>query len=233
MLILGMETSARSISLALIDDSGLRGELMLNIEAHHSITLFYLLDTLFKQTGYAIGQVEAIAVSVGPGAFTSLRVGVSAAKGLGLALGKPLVGVSTLETLAWGLCYSQYYICPILDARKKQVYTALYHWQAGELIQILPEQLAEPAELDRLISKPVVFTGDAVAVYGDLLSQSFGLKAHFAPIPLRLPRAAWVAQLGWAKFKAGRQTDAQDLLPVYIRRPEAEEHKLRLSPNPA
>ena len=220
-----METSTKSISLALADDTGLGGEMLLNVDAHHSITLLHLMDILLKQAGYSIGQVDAIAVGVGPGAFTSLRVGISTAKGLGLALDKPLAGISTLETLAWGLCYSQHYICPILDARKKQVYTALYHWQDDKLVQIMPEQLLEPAELAKQVSTPVIFTGDAVTVYEDLLAQQLGHKAYFAPVPLRYPRAAWTAQLGLEKFKSGQQTDAQGLLPVYIRRPEAEEKK--------
>ncbi len=222
---MGMETSTKSISLALADDTGLRGEMLLNVEAHHSTTLLYLMDILLTQAGYSLEQADAIAVGVGPGAFTSLRVGISAAKGLGLALDKPLVGVSTLETLAWGLSFCQHYICPILDARKKQVYTALYHWQDDKLVQIMPEQLLEPAQLAGLVSTPVIFTGDAVAAYGDLLARQLGDKAYFAPVPLRYPRAAWTAQLGLEKFKSGQQTDAQDLLPVYIRRPEAEENK--------
>lgn len=222
---MGMEASTKSISLALTDDTSLRGEMLLNVEAHHSVTLLCLMDILFKQAGYSVEQVDAIAVGVGPGAFTSLRVGLSTAKGLGLALDKPLMGLSTLETLAWGLCYSQHCICPILDARKKQVYTALYRWQENKLVQVLPEQLLEPAQLAGLVSTPVIFTGDAVAAYGDLLAQQLGHKAYFAPVPLRYPRAAWTAQSGLEKFKSGLQVDAQDLLPVYIRRPEAEEKK--------
>ncbi len=218
MIVLGLDTSTRAGSVALMDENGLLGEYFLGAGPPHSERLLFMLDELLGRAGLDFKEIDGLAVAVGPGAFTGLRVGISVAKGLALGRRMPLLPIPTLDALALAIPYSNDLICPILDARKKQVYTALYIWEGEDLTKLTPDLLLTPVELAAKITKPVVFLGDALAVYGEFLCDALKGSARLAPAHLCLPRASRVAQLGLRELKAGRSVSAQELVPTYVRR---------------
>lgn len=226
MKLLGIETSTRTGSVAIIEGEEIIAEYTLNIQETHTSRLMPALDHILKEAHLTIHQMDAIAVSLGPGSFTGLRIGVATAKGLCLALRKPLVGIPTLDAFAHNICCTSHIICPLLDARKGEVYAALYRYRApiaGHELQKLTSELVLP--LDELLSKinnSAVFLGDALDKYRNLIERNLREDAFFAPPYLNLPRAANVAVLGLEKLKSGEETDLQNIEPLYVRRPEAE-----------
>jgi tRNA threonylcarbamoyladenosine biosynthesis protein TsaB len=222
MIVLGLDSSTRATSVALINKTGLLGEYFLNTGVPHSQSLLAIIDELLQRTGVGLDDIAGIAVSAGPGAFTGLRVGVSTAKGLGLAKKKPLIPVPTLDALAQAVAYSRHLVCPVLNAKKKQVYAALYSWEESGFGKLTPDLVITPAELAAKITQPVVFLGDALDEYAEEIRRMLGEHARFAPLDLWLPRASRVAELGLKELEAGRTVSAHELAPLYVRRPEAE-----------
>ncbi|MBI5167513.1 MAG: tRNA (adenosine(37)-N6)-threonylcarbamoyltransferase complex dimerization subunit type 1 TsaB [candidate division NC10 bacterium] len=203
-------------------DTGLISEYTLNIEATHSERLLPSIHRLLSDAGLKIGDPDGIAVALGPGSFTGLRIGLSTAKGLALASGKPVVGVPTLEAMAWNLPFCPYWICPILDARKKEVYCAIYRFHQDKLETIMGARSLSPQALLSLIREPTVFLGDGLVPYGCLLKEGLGDNALFAPLSKQGPSAANVAELGLWKLGRGEVVDPASLVPIYIRPSEAE-----------
>jgi tRNA threonylcarbamoyladenosine biosynthesis protein TsaB len=165
-----------------------------------------------------------MAVSLGPGSFTGLRVGLSAVKGLALAAERPVVGVPTLDALASNLPFTPYLICPIVDARKGEVYTALYKdGESGRIEQLTPYQvLPPPLLLEKIPLQDTIFLGDGVEAYGELIKERLGAQALFAPPHLRFLRGSTVAEIGLQRFKKGEQDDISSLVPIYVRPSDAE-----------
>jgi tRNA threonylcarbamoyladenosine biosynthesis protein TsaB len=222
MYVLGIETSTKTGGAAVVSETGLIAEYTLNVEATYSERLMAAVDRVLADAGLAVSGLDGFAVSVGPGSFTGLRIGLSAVKGLALATGKPVAAVPTLRALAWNLPYSAYPVCPLLDARKNEVYAALYRYEGDVLVQELPESAIALAELAGRIPGNVVFTGEAALLYRAAIRELFGERALFAPLSAMVPSAASVAEIGMAMIKNGGQADADSLTPLYIRRPEAE-----------
>ncbi len=233
MLILALETSTNTASLGLWQtlereklpaaEGNLIGELTLNLTGNHSASLMPTLDHLLKATNLHIKQVEGIALALGPGSFTGLRVGVATVKGLAYALRVPVVGVPTLDALAQNVCFADKLVCPVLDARKKEVYAALYRGDgSGYLSKISADMVITPEELSRQIKEEVIFLGNGVQVYGEIWRQQIGAKAFFAPPELSHPRAAQVARLSLPKFQQREFLDLFSFNPIYLRRAEAE-----------
>ncbi len=222
MLVLGIETSTRQGGAALLSEEGLLGEIFLDIATTHSERLFPLIDHLLASTGRSLDAVDGIAVAIGPGSFTGLRIGLSTAKGLALATERPLVGIPTLEALAWNLPFCGYPICPILDARKKEVYCALFRFEAIHLRRLMEDCALTPQTLTERIEEPTVFLGDGVKVYGELLTSLLNDKALFPPRARCVSSAALVAELGLKRLLKGEQDDPASLVPRYIRPSEAE-----------
>ncbi|MBI3989803.1 MAG: tRNA (adenosine(37)-N6)-threonylcarbamoyltransferase complex dimerization subunit type 1 TsaB [candidate division NC10 bacterium] len=222
MLVLGIETSTRQGGAALLSEKGLLGETFLDIAATHSERLFPAIDHLLASTGRSLEEIDGLAVAIGPGSFTGLRIGLSTAKGLALATGKPLVGVPTLEAMAWNLPFCRHPICPILDARKKEVYCALFRFEAENLRRLMEDAALTPQALVERIEEQTVFLGDGVKVYGDLLIERLKEKALFPPLARRVCSAALVAELGLKRLLKGEQDDPIGLIPRYIRPSEAE-----------
>jgi len=175
MKILGLDSSGIVASVAIVEDENLIAEYTVNYKKTHSQTLLPMLDELVKMTELDLDTIDAIAVAAGPGSFTGLRIGSATAKGLGLALKKPLVEIPTVDALAYNLYDSRALICPIMDARRKQVYTGMYCFLNHQM-QVVKEQ--DAVALEELIKelnqmeRPVIFLGDAVPVYKELIQES-------------------------------------------------------------
>lgn len=222
MHILGIETSTKTGSVAVISERGVIAQYSLNIEVTHSERLMSTVDRVLKDTGIAISEMSGFAVAIGPGSFTGLRIGLATVKGLALATNKPVAAVPTLQALARNLPYTAYPVCPLLDARKNEVYAGLYRFEETNLLQLMPETTIPIKNLSERISGKTVFTGEAALIYRAEIEKQFGKIALFAPLSAVLPSASTVAEIGLAMIKSGMHTDPDSISPLYIRRPEAE-----------
>lgn len=222
MIVLGIETATMMGSVALVGEKGVVAQYSLNIEVGHSERVMVAIDRVLADAGVGLKELDGIAISIGPGSFTGLRIGLSTAKGLSLATGKPLAPVRTLEALAWNLPFARSLICPILDARKKEVYTAIFKSIDGELKRLTEDMVRPIKRLLTIVKEPAIFLGDAVEIYRSVISEELGGMVHFAPRSLRLPSAAVVAELGMKTLQEGKGEDPYALVPLYIRPSEAE-----------
>ncbi|MCR4597588.1 MAG: tRNA (adenosine(37)-N6)-threonylcarbamoyltransferase complex dimerization subunit type 1 TsaB [Acetatifactor sp.] len=229
MKILGIDSSGLVASVAVMEDGVLLGEYTTNYKKTHSQTLLPMLDEVKKMIELDLNTVDAIAISAGPGSFTGLRIGSATAKGLGLALNKPLVEVPTLEGLAYNLYGCEAVVCPIMDARRNQVYTGIYEFTAENELKSVMDQSAMDIhdllrELER-INKKVIFLGDGVAVYRGVIESECQVPFSFAPAHLNAQRAGSVAALGALYFAKGRAIPAEAHQPEYLRKSQAEREK--------
>jgi len=223
--ILGIDTATRVAGAAVAGENRLIAERFVHNLKTHSQNIIPMIDQVMRDAGIKPENLYGISVTGGPGSFTGLRIGMSVAKTMGLALNIPVVAISTLKVLAWNLYMAPGLICPILDARKNEVYTCLYKSVPGGL-----EELADPAavSIDRLVdelsrfSDEVIFLGDGVPVYEDVLRDMMGRRALFGTMINSFPRASAAAELGLNKMKEGRLSDFTFLQPVYLRKSEAE-----------
>jgi tRNA threonylcarbamoyladenosine biosynthesis protein TsaB len=235
MIILALETATMTGSVALVDASmaedassatmKMVAEITLNLQTTHSERLMLSIHNLFEEASLKIRDLQGIALSLGPGSFTGLRIGVSTVKGLAYALQIPVVGVSTLEALAGNVPYHSTVICPVLDARKKEVYAAFFQGDEGGTITRKSEDwVLSPEDLCRRISGRTLFLGNGLEGYREVLQKNLGSLASFAPPELSLPRALNVAKISLPKFKTAQTLDLFSFTPIYIRRSEAEIH---------
>ncbi|OGW57966.1 MAG: tRNA (adenosine(37)-N6)-threonylcarbamoyltransferase complex dimerization subunit type 1 TsaB [Nitrospirae bacterium RBG_16_43_8] len=227
MKILAIDTSTMLGGIAIMDESLLIAESRLNVKATHSERLMTEIEHCLKQSGIKISDIDVFAVATGPGSFTGLRIGLSTVKGFYYATGKPIVSVPTLEALAWHFPYSKYPVCTMLDARKKEVYAALFKWEGENLIRLMSETSAKPEEflhnsLSVTHDNKLVFAGEGAALYRDKIIEAMGEKAIFASPEKTVPSPANVAVLGLKKAKAGEFSEPASLTPMYIRKSEAE-----------
>ena len=238
MRILALDRSGLVASVAVVDGSGLEAqtiaEYTVNYKKTHSQTLLPMLDEVARMTELDLDSIDAIAVAAGPGSFTGLRIGSATAKGLGLALDKPLIHIPTLEGLAYNLCGTDHIVCPIMDARRGQVYTGIYEFDNDRLI-VLEDQMAVGIEElgQRLHSydRKVVFLGDGVPVFKEALMEQImaGREIAFAPAHLNRQRAAAVGALAIRYYREGKMETAAEHQPDYLRVSQAErERKERL-----
>ena len=233
MKILAIESSATAASAALCEDEELIAQTFQHSGLTHSRTLLPMVLTMLEQCGAGLEGVDLIAVAAGPGSFTGLRIGVSTAKGLAWPGNKPCAGVSTLEAMAWSLAHTGAVLVPVMDARRSQVYNALFRGVAGRPERLCPdravslEQLA--AELEN-IENPKILVGDgALLCYNDLTKR--GLAAELAPPHLRMQSAWGVARGALELARRGELTDANGLVPVYHRLSQAERERLAREQN--
>lgn len=226
MRLLAVETSTLTGAVALLEGGGVVAESRVSIAVTHGERLMATIDGVLRAARWQLADVEAFAVALGPGSFTGLRIGVSTVKGLAFATGKPVVGVPTLDALAWTLPFCAYPVCPILDAKKDEVYAALYRTLEGrlELLEapraVAPATLAE--ELRATTEGPLVFLGDGVAPFAPVLAEILGTRARLASGGLRLPSAVTVGELGGWALARGEARDPAGLVPLYLRPSEAE-----------
>lgn len=207
--------------VAIADEKGLIAETRLNVKSTHSERLMATIDEQLRHSAMALGDIDVFAVASGPGSFTGLRIGLGTAKGLCYATGKPLVMVPTLEAFARSFPFSKYPVCVMLDARRGEVYAAVFQWDRG-FVKLLDEVSAAPEDLFRDVESPVILAGEGAVVYRERLCAVLGERAVFAPLEKMVPSPADVAMLGLEKALQGEFTDASSAEPFYIRKSEAE-----------
>jgi len=223
MRVLGIDTSTPCGSIGLIEGEHVLCEYSVNRKMSHSERVLKTIDRVLEDSGISIGDVDGFAISRGPGSFTGLRIGVSVAKGLALATGKRAAGVSTLAALAHNARYFPHLICPLLDARKGEVYAALYrNTDKNGLTTCTPEMAVKPIDLLERIEGEALFLGDGVYTYGDLIRHKLGDRAHIAPSPFNFVHGAVVAQLGRQSLEKGEYLDLEGFTPQYLRKSDAE-----------
>ncbi|HOQ01636.1 MAG TPA: tRNA (adenosine(37)-N6)-threonylcarbamoyltransferase complex dimerization subunit type 1 TsaB [Acetivibrio clariflavus] len=225
MKVLAIDTSTVIAAVAIMDDEKLLGEYSINNKKTHSQKLMVMIDEIMKNLDLKPSDIDVFAASIGPGSFTGLRIGVTTAKAMAYAANKPVVGVPTLDALAYNVVTSKFVICPILDARNNQVFTALYEVKDGKLertTEYMGIPVSELVQIIRQNDKKVIFTGDAVDLHKEYFMSELGENCEFAPLGSRLQRGASVAELAIMMAKEGKLTSSFELVPFYLRKSQAE-----------
>ncbi len=230
MKILGIDGSGLVASVAIVEDDNLVGEYTTGYKKTHSQTLLPMLDELSKMVELDLNTIDAIAVAAGPGSFTGLRIASATAKGLGLSLGCPIISVPTVDAIAFNLWGASGVVCPILDARRGQVYTGLYSFADDGKLNVIKEQCAvdfhEIAEEINTNGQPVTFLGDGVPVFKDTIAEIIKVPYKFAPAHLNKQHASSVAALGSIYYQDGECETAAEHRPEYLRLSQAERERM-------
>ena len=221
MKILAIDTSALTATAAILSEDMLIAEVSTTTKLTHSQTIMPMIDELLKKVSLDITDIDLFACSEGPGSFTGLRIGIGTIKGLAYGLGKPVVGVSTLEALAHNIDVTDLIICPIMDARRGQVYNGLYRYNDDRLTCIEEPRALSIDELCKELTKKTIFVGDGVNVHKEKIKELLGDKAVFASPQNLLQRAGSVAYAALNK----EAVSAEDLTAVYLRKPQAERER--------
>ncbi len=228
MKLLALDSSGLVASVAVVEDDNLIGEYTVNYKKTHSQTLLPMLDTVAGMIDLDLQSVDAIAVAKGPGSFTGLRIGSATAKGLGLALDKPLVEVPTVDELAYNLWGAADVVCPLMDARRNQTYTGLYEFIDGQMHVIEAQcavDIAQIVERINALGRAVIFLGDGVPVFRPYLEEQVQVPYTFAPAHLNKQRAGAVAALALTYVREGKTVSAQAHQPDYLRLSQAERER--------
>jgi tRNA threonylcarbamoyladenosine biosynthesis protein TsaB len=223
--ILTIDTSTTACSAALTDGEKITGEFILDTDRTLSKQLLNQIDFILRSAGMSIDDLDGLGVALGPGSFTGLRVGIATVKGLAVASDKPVAGFSSLAMLAMNLPWSAYQVCPMLDARKNEIYASLYRCEG--LPGIISEDcVVSPADFLDNIGETTIFLGSGAVRYRELIESRLGDKAVFAPCYCNQPRASAGAMLAYQAFSRGETMSLALLNPSYIRPSEAEIKKM-------
>ncbi|MFZ5633816.1 MAG: tRNA (adenosine(37)-N6)-threonylcarbamoyltransferase complex dimerization subunit type 1 TsaB [Bacillota bacterium] len=226
MYVLGIESATPVAGVAVTNNGRILAERMVNNRKTHSGHLLPMVKSVIEEAGIGPGDIDGVAVSSGPGSFTGLRIGMSTAKTLAQVWQVPVVGVSTLDALAHPLVGLANLVCPVLNARKNEVYTAVYDGADGTMKNLTGSKALKPGDLAALLAgwpdRAVTFLGDGVLEYRERLVELLGERAFFVPGAINLPRGSSVADLGWIKLEKCEGVDPLSLLPDYVRQSEAE-----------
>lgn len=225
MIILGIDTSTKFCNLGLIEDENILIEYTINgLKKKHSSILLSAIKDLLKTMDLKMEKINGIAVSIGPGSFTGLRIGLGVAKGLSYACSLPLLGIPTLDAMAFPLKEIPYLICPILESKKDEIYDVVF--QGGDSLHRVMDYKCEDIQslLVRLspLKEEIIFLGDGIKKYRDIIKEKIGKDALFIDSQINLSMAANVAFLGLNKLKKGEEDDISILTPFYLRKSEAE-----------
>ena len=231
MLIMGIESTAVSAGAAILKDGKLIAEAYLNLGLTHSETLMTLIDSCLKNAGLSIGEMNALAVAQGPGSFTGVRIGVSAVKGLVFGNDIPVYGVSTLESLAYGAAVEEFLICPVMDARCSQIYTAAFLYENGVLNRVTEDSAMKLDAFYAYVreqNKKILLLGDGAAITAQYLSGKADAAFTVFPEIFRFQHASGVAFAAWMRYnKEEAGVCGNDLLPGYLRLPQAERERIK------
>lgn len=226
MKILALDTSGLVASVALVSEDKLIAEYTIQDKLTHSQTLMPMMDSIKTLLGLEMETVDYIACAAGPGSFTGLRIGAAAAKGLALGLNVPLIPVPTLDALAYNVFAAEGIICPIMDARRQQVYTAFYAWKDGRLCRLNEERaigMDVVLEEAAAFGCPVTFVGDGVPVHKKAIQQNPLFRV--APVGFDRQRGACIAALAMEKIAAGETAPGREFIPTYLRKSQAERER--------
>ncbi|MBO6284376.1 MAG: tRNA (adenosine(37)-N6)-threonylcarbamoyltransferase complex dimerization subunit type 1 TsaB [Pseudobutyrivibrio sp.] len=230
MKILGIDGSGLVASVAVVEDDNLIGEYTTVYKKTHSQTLLPMLDALGSMIELDLNTIDAIAVAAGPGSFTGLRIASATAKGIGLSLGCPIISVPTVDAIAFNMWGNSGIICPIMDARRGQVYTGLYSFSEDGSFNVLREQCAvdfhDIAADINARGEAVTFLGDGVPVFKELIDEIITVPVRLAPAHLNRQHASSVATLGSIYYKNGECETAAEHRPEYLRLSQAERERL-------
>lgn len=225
MRILAIDSSSMVATVAVTTDGILNAEYTINHKKTHSQTLLPMIDEIRKTIELDMDSIDAIAISGGPGSYTGLRIGSATAKGFGLALDKPIINVPTMDALAYNMFSSQYIICPMMDARRGQVYTGIYRFDGTEMITIKEQCIIMIDELIYELDKigmPVMFLGDGVDTQKETIEMKMGSEHYYAPASMNRQKASALASLAEIYYKDGKYENAGDHKPEYLRLSQAE-----------
>lgn len=230
MKILGIDGSGLVASVAVVEDDNLIGEYTTGYKKTHSQTLLPMLDALGSMIELDLNTIDAIAVAAGPGSFTGLRIASATAKGIGLSIGCPIISVPTVDAIAFNMWGNSGIICPIMDARRGQVYTGLYSFSEDGSFNVLREQCAvdfhDIAADINARGEAVTFLGDGVPVFKELIDEIITVPVRLAPAHLNRQHASSVATLGSIYYKNGECETAAEHRPEYLRLSQAERERL-------
>lgn len=223
MIVLSVDSSSKVATVAILKDDVLLGEYILNDKREHSVILMPLIETLLKECNLTIDDIDGYVVSKGPGSFTGLRIGMATVKGMSFGNNKPYISISSLDALAYNLISFNGIICPIMDALRENVYTALYKNNNDSLEKIMDYTALDIDELVNLLkdkNEEVIFVGDGLYKHKKYICDNFS-KAHFAPAHLNIIRASSLGELGLNLLKNGI-CDHSNSAPIYLKKPQAE-----------
>jgi tRNA threonylcarbamoyladenosine biosynthesis protein TsaB len=222
MKILSVDTSTQSCTVAVVDSGHLRAEITVTRNQTHSKHLMGMIDTALGMSGMVLSELDGFGVVSGPGSFTGLRIGISTIKGLAYATGKPVVGVSGLDALAAQVAYFSCFICPMVDARKEEIYYSTFANEARRMTKIGREQAAPLAKALENVQVPCLFVGSGALLYKNAIVSRFKDHAHFPKADEHIVRGFTVADLAGTQLKNGNYDDAGALAAYYIRKPDAK-----------
>ena len=220
MRILAIDSSSMVATVAITTDGILNAEYTINHKKTHSQTLLPMIAEIVKMIEIDMDSIDAVAITGGPGSYTGLRIGSATAKGIGLALNKPIINVPTMDALAYNLYSSQYVICPIMDARRGQVYTGIYKFEETEMKTIKPQCIMMIDELIKeldTIKESVMFLGDGVDVHKQLIDDIMDTKHYYAPASMNRHKASTLGTIAEIYYKNGKTETAKEHKPEYLR----------------
>ncbi len=224
MKILGIDSSGMVASVAIVQDDILMAEYTMNHKKTHSETLLPMIDEIVRNSETRLEDIDAIAIASGPGSFTGLRIGAATAKGLGLSIEKPIVPVKSCEGLAFNMWGTEGLVCPIMDARRNQVYTGIYRvlGNVEVVMDQTPMDIHELIERLNNLAEGVTFLGDGVDIYKDIIWKEIKVPCKMAPASMNRQRGASIATYGEILFKDKKYVSADDFAPEYLRKSQAE-----------
>lgn len=226
MRVLGIDSSCSAASVAVVNDGMLEMEIFLSHKLQHSVVLFPMIQDMLQKLEITVDDLDAVAVSGGPGSFTGLRIGAASAKGICQGAKKKFIGVSSLDAMA----YQQYgfdgIICPIMDALRDNVYTGLFRFEKGELVKVKDYDALHIDDLLKVLgeyeNEKIMFCGDGVRLQRDKIQECLKDRACFAAMNDNMPRASSIAELGLMRLNQGQEDDIYNYVPIYLRKSQAE-----------
>lgn len=225
MRILAIDSSSMVATIAIVTDDVLTAEYTINYKRTHSQTLMPMIDEISKTIELDMESIDAIAISGGPGSYTGLRIGAATAKGFGLALGKPIINVPTMDALAYNMFSTSYTVCPIMDARRGQVYTGIYKFNGTEMEVVKPQCIMMINDLITELDsnkEAVIFLGDGIDVHKDIIDETMKTEHYYAPASMNRQKASSLASLASIYYKEGKVENAAEHKPEYLRLSQAE-----------
>lgn len=229
MRILALDSSGLVATVAILEDEQTIAEYTANYKKTHSQTLLPMLDQIATMIELDLQTIDGIAIAGGPGSFTGLRIGSATAKGLGLALDKPLIQIPTVDGIAYNLCGAKDLVCPLMDARRNQTYTGLYEFQGNKMDVLVPQcavGIEEIIEIVNSYKREVVFLGDGVPVFDEYIQEHCLVPYRYAPAHMNKQRASALAVLAQQYFAEGKVQKAAEHKPDYLRLSQAERERM-------